>query len=145
MKPENLFHTGIVVDDLDATMDWFTKVADYRWTDVVEAEQIGQTPQGEVTIPMRISPHLRPTDWRARSSRTTPTVPGSFCRRIPRARLDRASNSSAGPGTVHRILVVDRAGTLTDQRVGSFRMCWAMMLRWISEVPPAMVPAKLPI
>ena len=50
-----------------------------------------------------------------------------------------------GHGTVHRILVVDRAGTLTDQRVGSFRMCWAMMLRWISEVPPAMVPAKLPI
>ena len=47
--------------------------------------------------------------------------------------------------TVHRILVVDRAGTLTDQRVGSFRMCWAMMLRWISDVPPAMVPAKLPI
>ena len=97
MKPENLFHTGIVVDVLDATMDWFTKVADYRWTDVVEAEQIGQTPQGEVTIPMRISPHLRPTDWRARSSRTTPTVPGSFCGRIPRARPDRASNSSAGP------------------------------------------------
>ena len=54
MKPENLFHTGIVVDDLDETMDWFTKVADYRWTDVVEAEQIGQTPQGEVTIPMRM-------------------------------------------------------------------------------------------
>ena len=28
-------------DDLDATMDWFTKVAGYRWTDVVEVEQQG--------------------------------------------------------------------------------------------------------
>lgn len=54
MKPENLYHAGIVTDDLDATMDWFTKVAGYRWTDVVEVEQIGETPQGEVTIPMRM-------------------------------------------------------------------------------------------
>ena len=23
MKAENLYHTGIVVDDLDATMEWF--------------------------------------------------------------------------------------------------------------------------
>jgi hypothetical protein len=27
-------------------MDWFAWVADYRRTDAVEAEQIGQTPQG---------------------------------------------------------------------------------------------------
>ena len=44
MKPENLYHSGIVVDDLDATLDWFTKVADYRWTDVVEVDQVAQTP-----------------------------------------------------------------------------------------------------
>jgi catechol 2,3-dioxygenase-like lactoylglutathione lyase family enzyme len=54
VKPENLYHTGIVVDDLDATIAWFTEVAGYRWTDVVEVEQIGETPQGEVTIPMRM-------------------------------------------------------------------------------------------
>jgi catechol 2,3-dioxygenase-like lactoylglutathione lyase family enzyme len=54
VKPENLYHTGIVVDDLDATMAWFTNVAGYRWTDVVEVEQVGETPQGEVTIPMRM-------------------------------------------------------------------------------------------
>ena len=29
MKAENLYHTGIVVDDLDATMDWFTQTAGY--------------------------------------------------------------------------------------------------------------------
>ena len=55
MKPENLYHAGIVVDDLDATLDWFTKVAGYRWTDVVEAEQVVETPTGEKTIPMRMA------------------------------------------------------------------------------------------
>jgi catechol 2,3-dioxygenase-like lactoylglutathione lyase family enzyme len=55
VKPENLYHSGIVVDDLDATLDWFTKVAGYRWTDVVEVDQVAQTPHGEVTIPMRMA------------------------------------------------------------------------------------------
>jgi catechol 2,3-dioxygenase-like lactoylglutathione lyase family enzyme len=55
VKPENLYHSGIVVDDLDATLDWFTKVAGYRWTDVVEVDQVAQTPNGEVTIPMRMA------------------------------------------------------------------------------------------
>jgi catechol 2,3-dioxygenase-like lactoylglutathione lyase family enzyme len=55
MRPENLYHTGIVVDDLDATLDWFTKVAGYRWTDVVEVDQVAQTPRGAVTIPMRMA------------------------------------------------------------------------------------------
>ena len=54
MKPEDLHHTGIVVDDLDATMEWFSKVAGYWWTDVADVEQVGVTPQGEVTIPMRM-------------------------------------------------------------------------------------------
>jgi lactoylglutathione lyase len=55
VKPENLYHSGIVVDDFDATLDWFTKVAGYRWTDVVEVDQVAQTPDGEVTIPMRMA------------------------------------------------------------------------------------------
>ena len=54
MKAENLYHTGIVVDDLDATMEWFSKLAGYTWTDVVEVEQVAQTPSGEVTIPMKM-------------------------------------------------------------------------------------------
>ena len=36
MKPDDLYHKGIVVDDRDATLKWFTVVAGYRWTDVVE-------------------------------------------------------------------------------------------------------------
>lgn len=55
MKAEDLYHTGIVVDDLGATLDWFTKAAGYRWTDVVEVDQVAQTPAGEVTIPMRMA------------------------------------------------------------------------------------------
>ena len=39
MKADNLYHTGIVVDDIEATMDWFTKVAGYTWTDVVSVDQ----------------------------------------------------------------------------------------------------------
>jgi lactoylglutathione lyase len=55
MKAENLYHTGIVVDDLEATMEWFAKLADYTWTDVVEVDQVAQTPEGEVTIPMKMA------------------------------------------------------------------------------------------
>ena len=54
MKAENLYHTGIVVDDLEATMDWFTKTAGYTWTDVVTVDQQGVTPAGEMTIPMKM-------------------------------------------------------------------------------------------
>ena len=55
MKAENLYHTGIVVDDIDATMDWFAKVAGYTWTDVVTVDQDAVTPDGEVTIPMKMA------------------------------------------------------------------------------------------
>jgi lactoylglutathione lyase len=55
MKPDDLYHTGIVVDDLDATLQWFTAVAGYRWTDVVEVDQMVATPEGEVTVPMRMA------------------------------------------------------------------------------------------
>src|ERR1700739_902423 len=54
MKPDDLYHTGIVVDDFDGTLDWFSKVAGYRWTDVVEVHPVAQTLEGEVTIPRRM-------------------------------------------------------------------------------------------
>lgn len=54
MKAENLYHTGIVVDDLQATMEWLAKVAGYTWTDVVSVDQEAVTPDGEVTIPMKM-------------------------------------------------------------------------------------------
>ncbi len=54
MKAEDLYHTGIVVDDLEATMQWLTKVAGYTWTDVVTVDQEAVTPDGDVTIPMKM-------------------------------------------------------------------------------------------
>jgi catechol 2,3-dioxygenase-like lactoylglutathione lyase family enzyme len=54
MKPDDLYHTGIVVDDFDATLKWFSAIAGYRWTDVVEVDQVAHTPEGEITVPMRM-------------------------------------------------------------------------------------------
>ena len=54
MKAENLYHTGIVVDDLEATMEWLAKLAGYTWTDVVTVDQEAVTPEGDVTIPMKM-------------------------------------------------------------------------------------------
>lgn len=54
MKAENLYHTGIVVDDLEATMDWLAKVAGYTWTQVVSVDQQAVTADGEVSIPMKM-------------------------------------------------------------------------------------------
>ena len=44
MKPENLYHSGIIVDDFDKTLEWFTKVAGYEWTDVVSVDQSPSRP-----------------------------------------------------------------------------------------------------
>lgn len=54
MRAEDLYHTGIVVDDIEATMAWLQKVAGYTWTDVVTVDQQAVTPDGEVTIPMKM-------------------------------------------------------------------------------------------
>ena len=54
MKAENLYHTGIVVDDIEATMEWLRKVAGYTWTDIVSVDQQAVTPDGEVTVEMKM-------------------------------------------------------------------------------------------
>ncbi len=54
MKAEYLYHTGIVVDDLEATMERLAKVAGYTWTDIVSVVQEAVTPAGDVTIPMKM-------------------------------------------------------------------------------------------
>lgn len=55
LRAENLYHTGIVVDDFDGTLERLTKVAGYRWTDVVSVDQDAVTPDGEITIPMKMA------------------------------------------------------------------------------------------
>jgi lactoylglutathione lyase len=54
VKPENLYHTGIVVDDLEATIERLARVAGYSWTDIVSVDQAAVTPAGDVTIPMKM-------------------------------------------------------------------------------------------
>lgn len=55
MKPQDLYHIGIVVDDLDTTLRWFTDTAGYRWCEEYAGDQLVETPAGEVTIPMRFA------------------------------------------------------------------------------------------
>ena len=53
MQPDDLYHTGLVVDDIEATMRWFTDVAGYEWCDQFVGEQVVQLPGGERTLTMR--------------------------------------------------------------------------------------------
>jgi len=53
MQPEDLYHTGLVVDDIEATMRWFTDVAGYEWCDQFAGEQVVQLPGSERTLTMR--------------------------------------------------------------------------------------------
>lgn len=55
MKPEDLYHTGIVVEDFDGALRWFTKVAGYRWCDELALDQTVWTPAGDQTVPIRFA------------------------------------------------------------------------------------------
>jgi hypothetical protein len=55
LKAEALYHSGIVVDDFDATLDWFSQTAGYRWCEPYAGDQVVVTPDGEITVPMRIT------------------------------------------------------------------------------------------
>ena len=55
MKPEDLYHTGIVVEDFAASLERLTEVAGYRWCDEMALEQTVWTPQGQQTVPIRFT------------------------------------------------------------------------------------------
>jgi len=55
MKPADLYHSGIVVDDVEATMRWLTETAGYRWCDPYAGDQLIETPAGERTLPFHIA------------------------------------------------------------------------------------------
>ncbi|WP_329040571.1 VOC family protein [Streptomyces sp. NBC_00178] len=46
LSPEALFHTGLVVEDLDLAMKALTELAGYRWTSVMELQVTARTPGG---------------------------------------------------------------------------------------------------
>ena len=55
MKPEDLYHTGIVVEDLDAARRWLTDVAGYRWCDEYAGDVVVETVGGEIEVPIRFA------------------------------------------------------------------------------------------
>jgi hypothetical protein len=55
VKAEDLYHVGIVVDDLDAALRSLTAVGGYRWCDQYEGDQVVETRDGELTIPLRFA------------------------------------------------------------------------------------------
>jgi hypothetical protein len=55
MKPEDLYHAGIVVEEFEATLQCFAEVAGYRWCDEMAVEQAVSTPEGERTVPIRFT------------------------------------------------------------------------------------------
>ena len=54
MKPTDLYHAGIVVDDFDDALTRFSQTLGYQWCEPVSIDQIITTPAGEQTVPMRI-------------------------------------------------------------------------------------------
>lgn len=54
MNAADLYHTGIVVEEIEATRDWLSETAGYRWGPVVGGDVPILTPAGERTLPMRI-------------------------------------------------------------------------------------------
>ena len=63
MKPEDLYHTGIVVEDFEAALRWFNDVAGYCWCDELTIDQDVWTPAGERPVSIRFAysmsePHL---------------------------------------------------------------------------------------
>jgi len=52
MKPENLYHTGVIVDDIEAAKQWYTDVLGYRFSSTAghEHDQIVELADGRRTI-----------------------------------------------------------------------------------------------
>jgi lactoylglutathione lyase len=55
MKPEYLYHTGIIVDDVEAAKRWYSEKAGYQWTDTGSSQQTIQFADGEKTVPMVVA------------------------------------------------------------------------------------------
>jgi hypothetical protein len=50
MRAEDLFHTGHVVDDLDAAMRWYSEAGGYKWCEIMSWPLAFQTPGGEMIV-----------------------------------------------------------------------------------------------
>src|SRR5262245_31904179 len=50
MKAEALYHTGIVVEDVAATLEWLSETAGYRWCQPLSGEHVVELDGGERTV-----------------------------------------------------------------------------------------------
>ena len=55
MRAEDQFHTGIVVDDLDAALVTFTELFGYRWCEEVHIPTPVTTPAGDIELDLRFA------------------------------------------------------------------------------------------
>jgi len=55
VNPADLYHTGIVVEDVDAARVRLTEIAGYRWGPTVGGDTPVVTADGEATLAMRIA------------------------------------------------------------------------------------------
>jgi hypothetical protein len=63
LEPQNLYHTGIVVPDLDAAAQRFTAMAGYSFTTPIAGPVTIRTPTGQRTVDLRFvyslqAPHV---------------------------------------------------------------------------------------
>ena len=55
MTPEDMYHTGIVVEDFGAGLARLTDLAGYRWCEELAIDQMVWTPAGDVKVPIRFA------------------------------------------------------------------------------------------
>ena len=55
MSPDDLYHSGIVVDDFEGTLEWTAATYGYRWCEPVDARTVVRFPDGEREIRMHIT------------------------------------------------------------------------------------------
>jgi hypothetical protein len=51
VQAEDLYHTGIVVEDVGATLAWLSETAGYRWCSPLSGDHVVELDGGERTVP----------------------------------------------------------------------------------------------
>ncbi|MFJ1969473.1 VOC family protein [Streptomyces sp. NPDC087903] len=93
LSPADLYHTGIVVPDLEASKSTMTAIAGYRWTETMSAELPVRLAEGEQVLRLRFAysldaPHIElvqeipGTPWTAAPHVATHHL-GYFCDDLP--------------------------------------------------------------
>ena len=55
MKAEDLYHAGIIVEDFEGTLEWYSEQMGYRWCEPFDGETTIVTKAGEQVIPMHVT------------------------------------------------------------------------------------------